>query len=136
MRALGLAHLRVSVDLRDPASDALLDRAGELAISASAALEVLVVDPGLDARLDEVMARLADLRVPLARLMAVDPDGNTTTAALAERTRAAMGRAGLDAPLVGLFARLSVPARVARCAERPHRHGLVPDQPAGACLRP
>jgi hypothetical protein len=101
VHGLGLAHLRVSVDLRDPASDALLDRAGELAISASAALEVLIVDPGLDARLDEVMARLADLRVPLARLMAVDPDGNTTTAALADRTRAAMRRAGLDVPLVG-----------------------------------
>ena len=54
VRALGLAHLRVSVDLRDAASDALLDRAGELAISASAALEVLIVDPGLDARLDVV----------------------------------------------------------------------------------
>ncbi len=38
---------------------------------------------------------------PVARLMAVDPAGNTTSAALAERVRAAMQSAGLDAPLVG-----------------------------------
>lgn len=101
VRGLGLSHLRVSIDLREAASDAIVERAGRLAAGAGAALEVLIVDPGLDDRLDEVVGGLADAAVPLARLMAVDPDGNTTTAALAQRTRAAMRRAGLDVALVG-----------------------------------
>ncbi len=78
-----------------------IDRAAAAAADAGAALDVLLVGSASDPAIDGLVARIAGSGTPVARLMAVDPAGNTTTAALAERVRAAMRSAGLDAPFVG-----------------------------------
>jgi hypothetical protein len=101
IRALGLAHLRASVDVASDDASAAVDRAAGAAADAGASLDVLLVGSASDPAIDSLVARIARSGTPVAGLMAVDPADNTTTAALAERVRAAMRAAGLDAPFVG-----------------------------------
>ena len=101
VRAIGLAHLRASIDAASEGALDAIDRAAAAAADAGAALDVLLVGSASDPAIDRLVARIAGTGTPVARLMAVDPAGNTTTAALAERVRAAMQSAGLDAPFVG-----------------------------------
>ena len=101
IRGLGLAHLRASIDVASDGAIEAIDRAAAAAADAGAALEILLVGSASDPALDGIVARIAGTGTPVARLMAVDPAGNTTTAALAERVRAAMRSAGLEAPFVG-----------------------------------
>ena len=101
IRSLGLAHLRASVDVSSADATTAIDRAASVAGAADCALEVLLVGPAGGPGLDAAVGRIARSGVPLARLMAVDPAGNTTTAALAGQVRAAMRSSGLSAPLVG-----------------------------------
>jgi hypothetical protein len=98
---LGLAHLRLSVTTTDEGAAAAIERGARLAAEAGAGLEVLLVGTADDPALGDLIGRLAYAGAPVARLMAVDPAGNTTSAALAARVRTAMGQAGLGAPLVG-----------------------------------
>jgi hypothetical protein len=101
IRTLGLAHLRASVDVSAADAPATIDRAAALAATADCALEVLLVGPAATSQMESAVGRLAASGAPLSRVMAVDPAGNTTTAALAREVRAAMRASGLDAPLVG-----------------------------------
>ena len=101
VRAIGLAHLRASIDVASDGAIDAIDRAAAAAADAGAALDVLLVGSASDPAIDGLVQRLAGTGTPVARIMAVDPAGNTTTAALAERVRAATHSAGLDAPFVG-----------------------------------
>ena len=99
--ALGLAHLRMVVDVSAADAHASVDRGASVAAEAGAALEVLLVASADDARIETIVDRLAQTGTEVVRLMAVDADDHTTTAPLAIRVRAAMQSAGLDIPLVG-----------------------------------
>ncbi|HZW01540.1 MAG TPA: hypothetical protein VFF55_08220, partial [Candidatus Deferrimicrobium sp.] len=101
VRELGLAHLRASIDAAADDAPAQVDRAAAAASDAGAALDILLVGSADAPAIDGLVKRIAQAGAAVARLMAVDPAGNTTSAALAERVRAAMQSAGLDAPLVG-----------------------------------
>jgi len=101
VRALALAHLRASIDTASAGALDAVDRAAAAAADAGAALDVLLAGSADDPAIDGLLQRIAGTGTPVARLMAVDPAGNTTTAALAERVRDAMRSAGLDAPFVG-----------------------------------
>ena len=101
VRDLGLAHLRASIEAAADDAPAQVDRAAAGASAAGAALEILLVGSADAPAIDGLVKRIAQVGTTVARLMTVDPAGNTTSAALAERVRAAMQSAGLDAPLVG-----------------------------------
>jgi D-apionolactonase len=101
VRSLGLAHLRASIAVDSPDALAEADRAASEAAAVGAALEVLLVGASGSPGLDAAVAHLAQVGVPLARLMAVDPAGNTTTAPLAAQARQALRASGLEVPLVG-----------------------------------
>ena len=101
VRELGLSHLRATIDAASDEAPLAIDRAAAVAAEAGAALEILLVASADDPDIDGLVQRIAGAGTPVARLMAVDPAGNTTPSALAGRVRAAMQSAGLVAPLVG-----------------------------------
>lgn len=100
VRGLRPAHLRVTLDAGEPAAVALeLERGLAAAADAGAGLEVVLVTTPDQPAIDAVLARLAGSRIPIARLLAVDPSRHATSAALAGRMRHAMRRHGINAPL-------------------------------------
>jgi hypothetical protein len=101
IRSLGLAHLRASIDAASDGAIDAIDRAAAAAADAGTAMDALLVGSADDPAIDGLVQRMAGTGTLVARLMAVDPAGNTTTAALAERVRAAMHSTGLDAAFVG-----------------------------------
>ena len=101
VRAMGLAHLRAEITVGDAGASAALDRAITAARSADCAIEAVLLTRPTDPGLERLLAEIAASAVPVARIVAIDPEGHATPPALAARARSALQAVGIDAPLCG-----------------------------------
>ncbi len=101
VRRLGLAHLRAMIPVADEDAVGAVRRAFGAAQQAGCALEAVLVASPTDKGLEALLTEITASAVPVARIVAIDPAGHATPAALAARVRGALNAVGLRAPLAG-----------------------------------